>query len=70
MQRMIDSAIEKRWNEGTETPYAFFRGAQGELNRLDYDDGRSLGHGFLRFLGDFLRSTSLRFTCPVASCRP
>ena len=43
MQRMIDSAIEKRWNERTETPYAYFRDAQGELNRLDYDDGRSLG---------------------------
>ena len=43
MQRMIDSAIEKRWDARTETPYAYFRGAQGELNRLDYDDGRSLG---------------------------
>ena len=43
MQRMIDSAVEKRWDARTETPYAYFRGAQGELNRLDYDDCRSLG---------------------------
>ena len=43
MQRMINSAVEKRWDARTETPYAYFRGAQGELNRLDYDDCRSLG---------------------------